>query len=651
MSKQEPTNDPKKNWQCGLNNTGHSCSVGPTSSGHCPGAAQCLPVRDGDRWLCNRAPHRGGPCENETPGGGPSPEGECCLRHECRPQRSLRATRGAWITTSMILFLGIMLLIFGSKNRNEWIAPGPLSSHHANVISQGTERCMTCHANAEDDLPGLLTQASFGIPNLSSESKIPQTQSSLCLSCHKELSTEGSAPMLAHGLPADRLGSHVLSEEVACAVCHQEHHGQLHDLTAISNSRCQSCHQETYVSFAVGHPDFGLWPMTRRTRINFNHSTHQAKHYLQANQKFDCATCHIQDSTGDLTQRIDYAQACASCHDAELHQSFAKGIPFLALPMLDDLALEESDEQVGSWPEDLLGDFDGDLPLFTKLLLASDPDTAQAIEQLGADFSFFDIDPDNVTQVSQAAMIARAIQALAAELQEEGHSNFQYRLEQVADSEINSDKLASLVRGLPIEFVDQMQTFWFGDTQSTEPFDEVEDRRTAGGWTIDHQLFTLRYRPSGHDDPFLRAWLDLLVSLPEQHRQLRDACLAEMKRPGAPGQCLSCHSVDKSEQGALTINWSGRNRLIEPRSFTHFSHRPHLKQPALADCTQCHTIDPTADLSASYAGYDPTHVVPQFMGIQKKMCAECHKPHAAGDHCSQCHNYHVLPNWESNSGR
>ena len=53
------------------------------------------------------------------------------------------------------------------------------------------------------------------------------------------------------------------------------------DLTAIDNVACQTCHQQRYESFAGDHPDFGIWPYERRTRIAFNHASHRDKHFVE----------------------------------------------------------------------------------------------------------------------------------------------------------------------------------------------------------------------------------------------------------------------------------------------------------------------------------------------------------------------------------
>ena len=260
-------------------------------------------------------------------------------------------------------------------------------------------------------------------------------------------------------------------DPLACAACHQEHHGADHDLAAITDARCQACHTERYDSFADGHPDFGLWPTARRTRIKFNHASHSATHYLKAGRGFDCRSCHLEDATGDLTLRADYHASCGECHDGDLQKSFEGGVAFLALPTIDPAAI-----QAGRWPDRAKGDFDGDLPPFTKLLLAADDRAAAAMQSLGEDFSFFDIDSDDREQVTAAATVVQSLQRLLDDLQEEGHGAVAYRLGKLLGDRASTD--ADYVARLPVEFVDRIQTTWLGGEAPPEPFDAVEDRRT-----------------------------------------------------------------------------------------------------------------------------------------------------------------------------
>jgi hypothetical protein len=629
--------------------------MGPSCGGRCPALGECTPIRDDDRWVCNRSDGRGGPCEE-----GPNLDGACCLIKHCKPQRSLRAIRGRWLRGAAFFTVGAVLMLLGAGSRNDLLAPGPLSSHHAQVIARAdwSNRCATCHPGANDGPAGWLAMAWNG-----GAAAPGPTQSALCLECHQEMANPGLAPLLAHGLPTEslpqRTGSqrsrspvaltaaaslalptlaapaHGMSagDPLACAACHQEHHGAKHDLRAITDARCQACHAEQFRSFADDHPDFGAWPVTRRTRIAFNHASHGGQHYPKSNRTLDCRSCHLEDAAGDLTLRTDYHAGCAECHDADIAKSFGDGLAVLSLPTIDTAAID-----AGQWPERATGDFDGELPAFTKLLLAADPAAHEALQTLGADFSFFDVDPNDPDQVAAAATLVGALKRLLAETQEEGHSAVAYRLRTLIGDKARPE--AEYLSHLPVELIDRVQATWLGDAAPPAEFDAVEDRRTGGGWLVDDQRLTLLYRPTGHDDTLLRAWLDAIVALPDQFAGVRDACLAEFRRPGAPGGCFECHSIDQTSTG-LAINWRGRERLTEPRGFTRFSHRPHLVQPELADCTHCHRINPTADPRSAYASFDPSRPASEFAAVSKASCVQCHQPHAAGDSCTQCHNYHV----------
>ncbi|TWT96893.1 hypothetical protein Pla108_26680 [Botrimarina colliarenosi] len=640
---------PHDRWLCGLESQGDPCSVGPTCAGRCPRLAECAPIRAGDRWVCNRSPGRGGECES-----GPTPDGACCLVKTCRPKPSLRRVRRRWLRGAAVFAAGALLMLLGAGMRNELAAPGELSSHHAQVIARAdwSNRCAACHPGANEG-PTAWVAAAW-----SSAAHDGATQSGLCVKCHQDLAANGREPLLAHGLPTEALPQAAkpsalfseaglvsgmalgapahgrsMADPLACAACHQEHHGAGHDLTAITDTRCQACHSERYTRFADDHPDFGSWPIARRTRIAFNHASHSGQHYLKASRSFDCRSCHLEDSTGDLTMRPDYHQSCAECHDADIGKSFGDGLAFLALPTIDPAAVD-----AGEWPEQGKGDFDGELPAFTKLLLAADPAAHQAMQTLGADFSFFDVESEDAEQLAAAKTVIDSLKRLLSDLQEEGHGAIAYRLRTLLGHKVKAE--ADYVGRLPIELVDRIQGTWLGAAAPPEEFDAVEDRRTGGGWSVDDQQLTLRYRPTGHDDELVRAWLDAIVALPDQYTALREACLAEFRRPGAPGACFDCHSIDQTPAG-FAVNWRGRERLDEPRGFTRFSHRPHLVQPELADCTHCHRIDATADPSRAYAGFDPARPASEFAALSTAACASCHKPHAAGDSCTQCHNYHV----------
>jgi hypothetical protein len=65
-------------------------------------------------------------------------------------------------------------------------------------------------------------------------------------------------------------------------------------------------------------------------------------------------------------------------------------------------------------------------------------------------------------------------------------------------------------------------------------------------------------------------------------------------------------------------------------------------QPQLADCAACHKINESATVMKSYQKLTANKFAAGFHAMTKQDCATCHKPGAAGDNCTQCHQYHAL---------
>ena len=178
-----------------------------------------------------------------------------------------------------------------------------------------------------------------------------------------------------------------------------------------------------------------------------------------------------------------------------------------------------------------------------------------------------------------------------------------------------------------------------------EPNVSPEDWMQAGGWY--RSEFALLYRPTGHADPFMQAWIDLAASSPSKDG--KDALLATFDGTQAPGTCLRCHSIDRGEDGTGPVNWHPASHDPATRDFVRFSHRPHFS--LIADsggCQTCHTVvrpEGAGSVSAfqdQYRQRDPhAEIVAGFASPTVATCSECHAPGRAGDTCTQCHAYHV----------
>jgi len=665
---------PNQPWVCGLAEHGHACPAGPTARGYCPALAECNPVRDGDRWACNRSALRGGPCEQ-----GPTPDGGCCRVNKCVPVRSLRAKRGRFITACACLVLGLIAIALSADWRNQVLRPGPLVQQHAQLLARpGVEpNCGACHAAASQNVAGWAASLVVAHDD-------HPTQSQLCMNCHAKSISKQNA-LAAHSLPPGVL-EHITAargaaappppRDVACATCHREHHGALADLTALDNAACQACHQQRFTSFAANHPDFGNWPYKRRTPIVFNHATHSLKHFAEKHEQFDCRRCHVGDPTSGVERLATYEQACAECHDEKIGTSIARGVPMLALPTLDVDALAKAGHNIGAWPKAAVGDFDGRLPPMMKLLLAADPAAAEALKSLGPDFEFQDVDPADAEQLAASAKLAAATKALLADLSSRGARAVIERLSTALGRDVSEAEAATLTAGLSADTIRGAASWVPGLLNQNEsvttsagsmpspsfgaslergnmltrpqrgeriPPQHKLGYEPAGAWSRDDATVSVRYRPAAHADPVLAAWLDVLAKTPQiESRPIAKAMLKELTKATAPGLCASCHSVEHSSSGGgLIVNWQANDRSTEPRGFTKFTHTPHLVLPQLERCTSCHTVDDAASAMTAPAEWDPHRFVSDFKPMSKAACAACHTAAAAGDRCQSCHNYHV----------
>jgi hypothetical protein len=578
--------------------------------------------------------------------------------------------RGRFVASCSLLAVGGLLVLLSGGWRNRALSPGPLAGHHAQLLSRnGTQaNCAACHDAANRSVAG------WGAALLAREGAA--SQSHLCMNCHKA-SIRADLPLAPHNVPpaslAESTRAHktneygtmrrVLnaafspSEEIACASCHREHHGAHADLAAVDDAACQTCHQQQFASFAKDHPDFGKWPHERRTRIVFNHASHRGKHFAEKRQTFDCRQCHLDDATGDVQLLASYETACAACHDEKIATSVANGVPMLALPMLDVAALKSAGHDIGEWPKNASGDFDGRMPPMMKLLVAADVEAASAIDKLGPDFEFLDVDPDDREQLAAAATIAAAIKDMLTDLSQRGPGAVRERLSKVLGRDVAELEVDALLAGMSSDTVRSATSKWLADSdvgngkrgqvsatanRPTNTTNSDAMYSPAGRWTHDDATFAIRYTPAAHADPVLTAWLKLLAGTPNvSEKPIAASMFKELAKATAPGLCISCHSVEQADGGTLTINWRGFDRSREPRSFTRFSHGPHVLLPQLADCTTCHAIDSAADTTASYADLNPRHFTSEFKTVSKRQCAECHTRTASGDRCQSCHNYHV----------
>ncbi len=495
--------------------------------------------RSHGEWTCGKA------ALGDACGSGPNARGKC-LRNECRPIRTAFSIRKLvrYATGSAGLFVLLACLI--SDFRQQTFAPGPLTQAHAQIL-QGTtagERCATCHP------AGRLNSLSW-FASIHPSIEDGKTQSQLCLECHQR-----SMPQLAHGSPhnvdrdvlvslrnqdrqlaiADHGAGATLddrhsldNDQLACSVCHREHHGFKADLQFMANDRCQSCHRQQFASFQRGHPDFEDYPYRTESQIRFSHRTHQDKHFVAKNESFDCRTCHLADShsaTGNVIRSVPFETACARCHQQSLKATLFDGMVVLQLPSFDGEVLEKHGLKLGAWPTSNLFAFEGKVPPMMRWLLSGDPSVRDVLGRLPDDVDIGDLDWQRREVCEDLVLLANGIRALIDQVGSEGQPALLRRLEGTPG--LMPTHKHEAVAGIPPDIFRRAYELWF---QPHLPLHVSESRRTA----IAQPRFAPPQIPSGASES------DLLVNAEDDLDLLTDDSIQE----DAVGEVLQKDEVRK----------------------------------------------------------------------------------------------------------
>ncbi len=380
---------PNRKWICGGACEGCPCLLGPSAKGKCQAGAkfdgrisgECLPVKHGDLWVCNRVDTHGGiPC-NE----GPLPDGSCCRAvAKCQPRPTLRRLRGQCVLLACLATLGFLLCLFSSESANNDGPPlaldaGPLSFSHAFLEKD----CKSCHSAPE------LAPARLAGFNPHGFDQRAMSDGRLCMKCHTEIgenrgefafhphtASPATLPkpssLLIQRNPSLRLvGAAAIAtgldgDHISCTTCHVEHRGEMFDIKALSNEQCQICHQSRFGNFEKGHPEFDRmnYPHNRRTRIFFDHYSHYEKHFPEKQKTepdavpigFDearshaesqsCTTCHSPSTDSGQMKVNAFEESCAKCHTKNVFSSEA--FPVIAIPRVDIDAINAFVEFLGT---------------------------------------------------------------------------------------------------------------------------------------------------------------------------------------------------------------------------------------------------------------------------------------------------------------
>lgn len=685
---------PNQPWRCGWADDGRACPLGPTKSGICRSAHECAPYKKGDTWVCARTKANGGACDE-----GPLPDGICCRTIErCQPKRSVMSRRGIVSFCAFALAVGIAFIMLGSPNRTSLISPGELTSQHRQVV----HRCEDCHVQGEGDL-GDWIHSSF-------DNSVAQQQSQLCLKCHRDIGDHALEP---HGLSSEMLTSFrgAVDEEerrpstpasiaaaknllpstahasLACATCHREHQGTA-ALTELTNRQCQVCHESAFHSFADGHPTFRQYPAKRRTRIYFDHVSHYGQHFPPEDAKtggsatHSCSDCHIRDSAGRYMLVRSFDQTCASCHEQQIRDDTTLGLAMLSLPAIDVESLRDKNANIGEWPADYPRHVEATSTptALTELLLQS----SEGFNDLRAKLSALDLNdlreatPEQITHVESFTW---ALKEMLHDITTGGHPEIERRLATAVGDSIGQRNRAVVVDAMPVELLGELRDRWLphlqeeivarrggaelGEFETTPAADIAQTilderdkvKRVLSGWYLHDSSLSLRYRPTGHADPLLKALLNASARLgavadTEVEYTPLTRLYEDLTSPFASGRCIKCHSIERFVDGGMAVQWDSYVPTLEQHGFTDFSHAPHITMLTDEACSHCHTLATSTEPATSLlrSEYVSSSWVPaieshqfdsNFATMNKSKCAACHAENTARDRCLTCHNYHV----------
>lgn len=638
---------PTQKKVCGWSLYGRPCQSGPDKKGECQGRYECIPTKKGDRWSCARPGESGGKCSQ-----GPHPDGTC--RHKippCVPIDGIRSRRRKVISWAAAFSLLFLLAFLAGNTFTGFIDPGELTAKH----SFKDQQCSNCHG----DTGKWLSKA------VSSERVEHANQR--CASCHR---ISGSIHN-AHNQPPETLQAisakltktekpvHKFDQTIACAVCHKEHKGREFRLSKMSDARCESCHAIKHPDFAGQHPEFRKYPYPRRTRLRFDHFTHETDYFknkkLQKHAPSDCKGCHVAGESGMYMRVKEFDKTCRGCHQKAVTAQPRKpedqsGIAVFSVPEIDIATIRARGHSVGEWPESsdslspvmiyLLSRHIELHPLLRKIQNGS----VQLADLSGAD--------DYMVQL--AAKLAWHLKRILHEAQgSHGMAKLRARISELSQGKGSAKTREFLFHRMPQALVRESVRRWFPNLEReigrlASRAMPATRRVSVGKESIGHVLpgswyrkgNGLYYRPSGHNDPLIRSWLNHAQQ--NQGNAQAGKVFGYFAGKNTAGDCVSCHSVDKTGKG-LVINWKPRGHKTDYRSFTRFNHKKHGSITKEKGCKTCHAID-TAIGSKYLDGFEdrnPMTFASNFKPLKKAACASCHTRDKAGQDCLTCHYYHV----------
>jgi|GEM_PF-339608 len=727
-----PYERPACKFRCGRSaGWGTACSKGPSLKGKCGGEYECSPIKKGDRYECTRPMRAGGPCEH-----GARPDGACPNhRPPCVPKKSLREMRGRIVLMFLVFLLALIALTSTFVEapgafKNMMVNAGGLSELHEGFTHLGDSAyAVTPEAfeQFEQILPATVlaklqpiqgnqyqTRDAFvvALQQMMGEGESGRYEQKIlkiaeksngkgCEFCHDTYGDRMhgwlKAAFTSHDVSKNCLQCHAFGEHdqtthnmvwpnetypnspdlgaLACTKCHTEHKGKDHDMRALTNAQCASCHQKKFTIFPDEHPEYAdNFPYQIPNTIRFNHNRHLEKHFSDAKFKDkapSCTNCHEVSSATREVKPKPYEEVCSQCHAKQIVDSelVLFELPVLAKTHVTFAAAEgdeaaESDEEAEETDDGEEADDDNakiDLAALCGMTAEQQTNALEGIQAMAEDGVDGSVaNSEEVTPLMAYLLnvtsddieeYAEPMQTLLGQMATLGVAAF---IEKLKESEGFNPLLLS---GLAPEQVQQAACAWIANVEYGLPDDvsEAMEDVDLSGWRADG--LALKYRPAGHADPVVRAWIEYLVKRrtetdDEDIKEKLDATFeAFVDRKEGAGKCAKCHALatpEKWSKDYAKSMWTYEAQTERPH--THFKHGPHINLLAKDSCKTCHKLDKTVKYDAYFKGIDldPKKYISNFKPISKNTCGQCHQEGIVSIDCQVCHSYHEAPRMRAN---
>ena len=582
-----PYERPDQRFLCGRSGDWKkACWQGPGTDGQCGGQSACSPARIGDRWECRRPKRAGGTCAE-----GPLPDGSCAhCQAPCAPRKNIRSLR-ARFSLFAALALFIVLIIGVDPGVRSVVGPAALDAGHLTSVHAGFTRergCSSCHASDAKDAGSWLLAA------FRSNDPSPG-----CVTCH-----DFAGPVMkAHNRELPKRPD---VRPVSCASCHTEHKGAAFNISRVPDFACANCHQKSFDNFVSGHPAFPAgYPYTRPGTIYFDHAKHIMDYFTDPKRtkgadrdakfaalaKSKCTACHSVENAAREVKPKPYAEICAGCHEAQIAKRelvlFEPGKVTAAASIL--LGLEKD------------GDEEAAKQRLTRLW--------GAMARSGSD------------ALAELAPPADAAKKLPAD---------------------------ALYAGLGSAVAREAGSAWSAN-RALAPGDA---KPGAPGWAAGENSegnASLFYRPAGHADPVLKAWIETLRAGlqdkdPKKRTLSKEAMNDFLDSQTGPGACGKCHSAALRTIAAERTSAAWGYTGPDTRPLTRYTHAKHL---GLVDpdagCATCHEFNAASKYAKYFTAKASASAVYEsnFAGIRKESCVECHREGQVDSSCQGCHAYHM----------